>query len=165
VWWLGLDLDASRYIGDRAAADGLVRVFGKIAKALGAFYAVAALQRGFVVRAGRLWGGAGGPAMNGAHEWIGLSPDPTWLVWIDRPYSGILRPYFPADLVESTEHGFLVRMSPLPADRDQLLAVFPSLPDELKSARVDIRFRDTTPVIPAKTLPVLVPLAPAQGTH
>lgn len=65
------------------------------------------------------------------HEWLGIPPAPTWLVWLGPAYVELVEQ--PLDNVQyfPKEDGILIRRGPKPMDLDQLQGVNLGFPQRL----------------------------------
>jgi hypothetical protein len=128
---LTLDFDG-RALEDDRWRDAVVSLFVQLARRLGAFYAMAYVQRNVIARRGQLWHDVESESypLPRTKWWLGVPPAPTWLAWFGVPYRAEVEPALGRARQSSSDwpEGILLEIGSQPADLDQLKETFPSLP-------------------------------------
>jgi hypothetical protein len=135
---ISLNFDRAQFDLDPAWCERTVGLFTDVANNLRAFYG-----NGYVERYWSTYRGLSGtpstdhhPATEQyplpiGHEWYGIPPAPTWLLWLGVPYKELVRESFQNSNNVMLEEGILIRQGPTPMDLDQLQGLAPSFPSRL----------------------------------
>jgi len=141
---ISLSFDRAPFSNDSDTCEKLVNLFSGLAENLRAFYGHSYVERNwttyrrlsFTPKTDQLPGTEHYPLPMG-HEWFGIPPAPTWLVWLGRPYVQLVQ-----ESLRNVEHfmsedGILIRRGPKPMDLDQLQATTLSFPTRLLAQVVE----------------------------
>jgi hypothetical protein len=129
---------------DLTLADKAVRIFKEIAVEFDAFFAAAYLQPALIDNKIR-YVPPGSLDLHSSKSWLGIPDEPTWLAWYGKPYAPLVESTLTASNItlDTSENGIMIRLCDLPVPKNQLLARFPKLPDELlRRPNPDWAFRD-----------------------
>ena len=146
---LSMDFDGRALHAHAGWCETIVRLFVELARALGSFYAIGYVQRNVIARRGIWFDGESepSPTLRG-RWWLGLPPNPVWLMWFGGGYARRLES-LKADASTVTAEGMLFRQGSLPMDRDELIGTFPDLPAMLFAQIEDDEY------LPAQEIPDL----------
>lgn len=135
---IGLDFDGRAFQDERWSL-AVERLFLTIAAQLGAFYALAYVERGWGTNRNRLWADAQTESypLPRADRWLGIPPVPGWLMWFGRPYAERMREVFADRIWQARSGGYAMKLAPRPANLDQLRDKAPAFPAGLIAARGD----------------------------
>ncbi len=114
---LDVDLDGRVLDQDPHRREAVVDLFRAVAGDIGAFFAAAQVEPGWIVTHDyRLGASAETLRDSGEHvlargRWQGLPPVPMWLSWFGAPYAGLVSPHLPG---EASADGLFVRLGAEP---------------------------------------------------
>ncbi len=159
---LHVTFDGSLLRDDARWRETIVRLFAAGASDMGAFFAVAQVERGWLVSTNnRLWADERTQSASSilrGRNWQGLPATPAWLTWFGDPYRELVAPHLtvetlaatlPDVTVEARADGLFVRIGTAP-HRDDPRLCWP-LPAELTSRRTSRRrprIEDAAAVMP-----------------
>lgn len=111
-------------------ADHLASLFTAVARALGAFFAIAYLETGLTKRGPMLYSYTRYPLPRSKY-WLGVPQVPGWLVWFGPPYAEPLRQSCAEFISAEFDEGFLMRRSEVPVAIGALRDSQPVYPPDL----------------------------------
>ncbi len=135
---LMLQFDRGPLSTDSNWCEKVVSLFVGVARILGAFYAHSYVERNYSKYRGLFFSpksdhhpGTEQYPLPMGHEWLGIPPTPTWLLWLGPPYVGLVEESLQKVEHFSTEEGILIRRGPRPMDLDQLQGMNLGFPQRL----------------------------------
>ncbi len=141
---IALYFDRAQFDLDQAWCEISVGLFADIAKNLRAFYGI-----GYVERHWSTYRGLSGmpktddhPATEQyplpiGHEWYGIPPAPTWLLWLGAPYRELIRESLQSVGEVTMGEGVLIRRGSTPMDLDQLQGIALNFPGRLLAQAIE----------------------------
>ena len=135
---LTLQFDRGPLNTDSKWSEKVVSLFGDVAKNLQAFYGHSYVERNYSKYRGIFLSpksdnhpGTEQYPLPMGHEWLGIPPAPTWLVWLGPPYVGLVEESLQTVAYIQSEGGIMIRRGPKPMDLDQLQGMPLGFPQRL----------------------------------